>query len=335
MITNPTVYFIITERWNYHCPFCIRKNLDKTGQEVSLESFRYVSKMIQERFPDSFLVLTGGETHIHSSFVPIVKIAASFYKTVVITTNGSIPEKYLIELLPLLRKNVFIQLSLDGPEEIHDALRGKGAFKKCLLCMDALRQVSDHLIVSSTVTFSSLDSFSILAKELNSYSFKYLKISPEQVENPLSDKIIPSEVWNGFVDTILPLCHYHVRIKKLFDFSIMDRYLASKQDVDKKHFTFNCGFGKAKFYITPTLDVLPCSCLGEVVGNLLTDSFDCIIDRLNKIGEITPDTYSQCYSCKYSSICNGGCPGYSKKVFGKYNMGDIRCPLIRNTHEKH
>ena len=315
MNENPTIYFILTE--------------------VSVDDFRSVSLKVHKRFPDSLLVLTGGETHIHSSFFRIIDLASSIFKTVVVTTNGSMPDEFIDELLPFLRKNVYIQLSLDGPEDVHDALRGRGAFKNCVHCLDSLRVVSDHLIVSSTITFSTIDSYYALAEELNQYSFRYLKISPEQVGNPSVDKLIMPEVWNSFVDRVLPLCRFHVRIKKLFDFGIMDKYLARNVDPYNDHFTFNCGFGKAKFYITPTLDVLPCSCLSDVIGNLKTDSMDCIIDRLNCIGRIIPDINSLCHSCKYSCICNGGCPGYSKKVFGDYNRGDLRCPLLRDSYEKY
>ena len=197
----------------------------------------------------------------------------------------------------------------------------------------ALKDCSEHLIISTTIGLSNMKYVGQLAIALNQYSFRHWKVSPAQIQSPLNvTEDISSEEWNKLVDIILPLCYFRVHIKKMFDFDLFNKY--SKTNI-KMDCIYNCGFGKRKFYITTNFDILPCSCVKENVGNLFKDKIEVISERLTTIGTIVPDENSICVKCEYLKHCNGGCPGYSMKCFGVYNMGDIRCPKVREGYEKY
>ena len=69
----------------------------------------------------------------------------------------------------------------------------------------------------------------------------------------------------------------------------------------------------------------------KTIGNFITDNTEILLSKLENHCQLDPDEESICFSCKYKAICKGGCPGYSKKCFGKFNMGDLRCPLVKES----
>lgn len=322
------VYFILTEKCNYHCDFCIRRSIPPNFEhDITFEKFCKAVVCIHDMFPDSTLILTGGEPFLHPDYQRIVRFSTNLFDRVVITSNGSFDNDTADFLIPFLKTNLYIQISLDGTRIQHDRMRGEGAYNKVISSLENLKAASSHLALSSTVRKGQMDQVKQLAVNLNHFQFAYWKISPEQVGKPSLENIISSSEWNDFVMEILPLCHFRVHIKKMFAFNIWDYHL---QSLTKEAITYNnnCGWGKRKLYVLPNGDILACTCLNDRVGNIFTDSASCIIKNIQDTANIEVDKNSICYSCKYKPICNGGCPGYSQKVFGQKNMGDIRCPFV-------
>ncbi len=245
----------------------------------------------------------------------------------VLTSNGSF-STYTAELLKkYLSKNLWLQLSLDGPENEHDSIRGKGSFRKLTNNILYLKSVYSNIIISTTITNKTLKSSFHLADILNNYKFSFWKVCPEQVENPLSENLINSTVWNKFTKDILLHCAYPVRIKQYFNFELMD--YALEQGI--KPTIYNCGCGKTKIYIDSNGTLSLCSCMTFPLGNIFTTPISNWVEKWDKAGKIIPSNDSICKTCKYVTICNGGCLGYSLKVFGKMDMGDIRCPIVFNS----
>lgn len=334
MNSSHTIYFIITRKCNYACPFCIRENIELPSQDVSYEDFVKVIDILSSAFTKCNLVITGGEPFFNKHFFDMLEYASNKVSSITVTSNGSFDEASATRLMAYLSRNVNLQLSLDGPQEIHDSLRGIGSFDVVIKNINRLKEFSNKLVISTTVGRDNVEYIYGLANILNNLSFHHWKVSPVQLRDPKRiDEEISSTDWNQFVDAIIPLCYFRVTIKKMFDFELMEKNKDFKSDSNKC--IYNCGFGSRKFYITQNFNVLPCSCVNENVGNILTDDVADIKQRLTEIGNIVPNVDSVCYNCDYRHICNGGCPGYSLKCFGVTNMGDIRCPKVRSVYEKH
>ena len=329
---NKVIYFIITRRCNYHCSFCIRKNLERRGQDMSLVKAQQVLKKIQEALPNTVLVITGGEPLLHPDCEEFIRYSTKLFNKVLLTTNGSFAVQEREMLRPYLKKNLWIQFSLDGTELTHDSIRGKGAYKKTTENINKLNDVSEHILISSTFGIGNYRGAPELAKALNSFSFYRWKISMEIVQDPLNDKMIDISSWNNMVDLLLPLCHFRVRIQKYYDFRLMDNFL-NKYDPIKHKIITKCGSGLTTFVINPDFSATPCTCMNENIGNFYNDDTISLLEKLETHCQLPPTRESICYECKYSSICNGGCPGYSMKCFGQYNMGDIRCPLVKQHYK--
>ena len=317
---------MITDSCNCKCSFCSRNNLSLKKEEPKAADVEAALNKLSEEYSQSKLIITGGEPSLSGHFLEYVEYAMSLFRKVEIQSNATFSTSIGARLKYLINQNLYIQFSLDGTREYHDMIRGKGVFD-CVL--DNLRFFSDeyeHISLSMTITRDNRESALSLAKVLNNYRFRRLSVSIVQPINPLTEILLTKDEWNEFVDNLLPLCYYRVDVSKLYDFEMMDTFLQSGRDWNG--YT-NCGRGVSHFYISPQFEVLPCTCINESVGNLLIDELHELKERLESASKIKVSESSPCCKCRYLSICNGGCPGLSTKVFGAPNMGDIRCPIIR------
>jgi Fe-coproporphyrin III synthase len=122
-VTPVLAGYKITHKCNLsciHCPYWHRKGEDRgfAGTIATLEQLRRIGVRI--------IIFEGGEPLLwrdgNRSFADVVHEARRLFGSVCITTNGTLPWKHL----PLNRAWV----SLDGPREIHDAIRGDGVFDR-------------------------------------------------------------------------------------------------------------------------------------------------------------------------------------------------------------
>ena len=331
------IYFTLTKACNLACLHCIRSKIPNrvslTETEVmptdlAMESLDIISSF----YSKSTLVITGGEPTLYSDFFVILKKACAQFERVVLTSNGLFTNDTLNKLVLFSnnKKNFYIQISLDGDEYTHDQIRGKGSFEKvfrrvkelCNLCR------KNSISVSTTVNAINISSMFNLAFYLAKIPIQKWRLSPEQIfdKDLFVNRQISSLEWNRFVDAILPVCSFRVSIRKIFDFSLMDKLL----DVSNGEYVkCNCGFGKSKIYIYPDFSVLLCTCMPHLtVGNVLNDDIELINERMLAYKLVCLDE-SVCKTCKYLLICNGGCVGYSFHYQGKIGLGDIRCPKVQ------
>jgi MoaA/NifB/PqqE/SkfB family radical SAM enzyme len=128
--------FAITQHCNLRCPHCIRDDVT-TVQSLELGLMARVIDEARELFGDIVVSLTGGEPLIHEEFAEMVELFAERKVPYRFVSNGW----HLKRIIPLLDRYPAesIRLSLSGAtEEIHDAERGRGSFRRVLLSVALL-----------------------------------------------------------------------------------------------------------------------------------------------------------------------------------------------------
>ena len=317
------IYCMLTERCNLSCPICIRGT--KSNDVLSYDEFeRYVSPLAQM---SDMLVLTGGEPLCSPFFYDILNLASSKFKRVSVATNGTIPIK--LEKIRSL-KNVVFQFSLDGDRYTHNNIRGAQNYERTLSTINTFEQAKIDYCVSTTINKSNKDYLLGLIGDLRFLShMTYWKVSNMlPFGNATFQSVIDAQEWNRLVDYLFTVTPFKMRISKQFDFDIYDSIL-SNQNCDKCN--QNCGTCKSKFYLSPKLDVFPCTCMKDLIfGNLKQEGIDEIFSKeeFDKISNYKVKDDSACYNCKYLKLCNGGCIGMSKNFWGYLGGGDIRCPMV-------
>lgn len=123
--------FAITQHCNLRCPHCIRDDVT-TVQSLGLGLIARVIDEARALFGEVTVSLTGGEPLIHEEFAEMVELFAERGVPYRFVSNGW----HLKRIIPLLDRYPAesVRLSLSGAtEEVHDAERGRGSFRRVLL----------------------------------------------------------------------------------------------------------------------------------------------------------------------------------------------------------
>lgn len=145
--------FFVTRRCNARCPFCFylsrADNPDVGGRpELSLDEIRRVSASLGKLL---WVAFSGGEIFLRKDLVAIAEIFYEQNKPAIILfpTNGlltgTIKEKTEEILRKCPRSTIVVKLSLDGPEHLHDSIRGvAGAYRKTMETYQALGELLER-----------------------------------------------------------------------------------------------------------------------------------------------------------------------------------------------
>jgi MoaA/NifB/PqqE/SkfB family radical SAM enzyme len=127
----------------------------------------------------AFILIRGGEPFLFPGIIELLEYINSKGIDISIDTNGTKLEKYAADLVRI--GNMHITFSVDGPEEIHDKVRGvEGCYKKIeknIALLNELEKDSEHKI-SKSICFT-----------ISQYSYKGLGEMPDVARSMSIDTI--------------------------------------------------------------------------------------------------------------------------------------------------
>lgn len=262
-------------------------------KELAVEEYEKISKSIRV---SNILGISGGEPFLRNDLAEIVKVIYKNCSPLVVDlpTNGYFVESILKQTEDMAKycKNMVIdlQLSIDGPEEVHNEIRGlKDGFSKIREAykgLVALRSKYKNLRVKACVVYSHYNQdhmeelFDILDKD-----FKDLdRIVFSVVHGSVSNK----EAFDFDWDKYFKICgkiRQTVVAKSITDFhsifTIALRIAKNdflKEVLETKDMYKKCGAGKKVIVVNETGEVFPCEPLWHSVGNLRSSNYD--LDRI-------------------------------------------------------
>jgi len=286
------VIFFVTARCNANCKMCFYKdNMAQAAksQELTPEEYEKISRQIKLI---NILGISGGEPFIRNDLAEIVKIIYKNCSPVVVDlpTNGFFTESVLrqAEAIAGYCKDMVIdlQLSIDGPEKIHNEIRGlKDGFsrmKETYKGLVALKKQFKNLKVKACVVYSHYNQdyieelFSILDRDFPGLDRVVFSVVHGSVTN--------AEAFEFDWDKYFLLCH-KIRdnscVKSLSDFhslfTIALRIVKNdflKQILKTKDMYKICGAGRKVIAIGETGKVFPCEPLWQSVGDLRENDYD-------------------------------------------------------------
>lgn len=119
------VGWMLTTRCNKQCKYCDLWN----KKEVELDAGTVVFVIGQlSRLGTKFISFSGGEPLLRDDIREIIDCASAHKMYVKINSNGAL----FAQKAQMLKKLDEIRLSLDGPEEIQDELRGRGSYRETI-----------------------------------------------------------------------------------------------------------------------------------------------------------------------------------------------------------
>jgi MoaA/NifB/PqqE/SkfB family radical SAM enzyme len=239
------------------------------------------------------IIFSGGEPLLRDDIGEIIGYCRSKGIFTGLTSNGDLVERKINEIKKL---NV-LKLSLDGPEEIHDFLRGKGSFGRVMEAIEAAKKVGIPVKLNTTLTKYNIGCIDFLlakAEEL-SIQIKFQPVSHVHAPGRNIGNLLPET--SKHKETIGRLIYLKKRNPHIINSVSALKYLYTLPN-DKR---INCYAGRIICCIMPNGSVAPCSAIRDSF-----DSASCLSVRFRDAFDKLPSVYS-CKGCWCTSTLELNC----------------------------
>lgn len=315
-----TLVWEMTMGCNLRCKHCGSSCQNILEDELSVEEAWEVCKQIVDIKPE-WISLSGGEPLLRKDWAEITEYLKSNGIGVRMITNGTLITETVANKMKQSGLDL-VSLSIDGPQEIHDAIRGKGIFQKVLNSLKLLREAEMQIGVNTTVIKDNIDYLEEMYEIFVEQGVKSWQIQPGIPEGNLAehrDAVLNIEDIQRIVDFSYSKNlegKINIFLAETIGYyskqEIMSRMLAKKTN---KPIVFSgCNAGIRSLGILHNGDVVGCTSIrkrGFVEGNLRTRTLSEIWNdpeafawrrkmQVSDLGE-------KCSQCKYVKYCLGGC----------------------------
>lgn len=330
------VQWHLTENCNLRCKHCYQT--DRTeNPELNLSEMRDVIREVSEmlqgwaenydmHFSPSFN-LTGGEPFFRPDLFGIIgEIKKSGFEVNLLTNGTLVHQEHARRLAQLGVEGV--QVSIEGPEKVHDSIRGHGSFTQAL--WGIRNMVKAGLRVTLNMTLSKLNAYClketlILARSTGAGKFGFSRLVPAGRGRLLSREMLKPEEVKQLYQRL-----HSVKIKALELVSGDPVYTQStgiengiKGDSGCLAYG-GCAAGLSGITILPDGTITPCRRLPLPLGNVRTDSIrevwatssvlNALRDRSNYKGKCGAcPKWASCRGCRaiaYAYSAGKGRPDY-------------------------
>jgi MoaA/NifB/PqqE/SkfB family radical SAM enzyme len=308
--TPTDLIFFVTDRCNARCGHCFFRyaiDADSSGNSPNLEKIERISNSLRE--PLHSLVLTGGEPFLRHDLADICDIfrATNNVEMIVLPTNGLLVDQIVRQVEQICARNrasIYVQVSLDGLQEMHDAIRGvTGSFQRATATAKALHGLQEqyenlYVTLATTVSQRNVDELEMVAEfvcdELSlPHSFEVVRGTQFREYSMLDQEIAspsnPPDASNGPL-SLVELKRLYPRLKQIYRhntylvtaghplwtplvYAYRTRRFWHLIDVVGNRRPFRCPAGDSIGVIYPSGDVALCE-LTRPVGNLADANYD-------------------------------------------------------------
>lgn len=331
----------ITQACNLRCKHCYQpdyaNNNEFTFVELAQAFIQYkelidfFNKDVQtdDDIIAPILSFTGGEPFLREDFLDLLEIVSANIPTIAvcILSNGTLITLEIAKKLANL-KIERVQISLDGDEEIHDSIRGRGAFKKALNGIKNLTENGIEVSVSFTAHKQNYKLFK-----------KVVKIAKENKARMVwTDRLIPQ----GSGAELLLMDENETKdyVQMIADCKCAEETCAGPfkvgahralQFIGVHNDIYKCSAGKSGLCLMHNGDVYPCRRLPIKAGNIREKSLKEIFFENEILNSLrTSRMPKDCENCRYNQGCAGGLKCLSFAVFGNTSSKDPGCWLKSN-----
>jgi MoaA/NifB/PqqE/SkfB family radical SAM enzyme len=277
------VSWAITHKCNHHCGYCDIPDLE-TKELTTSQVFDIIDELYA--MGTKVIFFTGGEPLLRKDIERVIDYCKNKGLYVGISSNGDLVRKKIDDI----RKVDMLQLSFDGPKEIHDRQRGKGSYDSVIEAIRiAKKNKIESVVLNSTITrynYKFIDYILQIAKKYD------VKVSFEPVDYmPLGKKNVGIFLLRQ--ENRKKVFNYLIKKKK--EGSAIENTVAGLEyfrDYPTKE-KIDCGAFRISCVITPDGNLFPCSFLENKIK-----PYNCI-----EFGFKEAFTESKPITCE-SCLCN-------------------------------
>ena len=303
------VWVELTRACNLKCPYCGAPN---QGASSSLPAAQIAEMFQQFAQCGVFEVrLTGGEPTLHPEFSKIVDAAARIGLFVSVNSNGVLPDSDLgrFASLPI---GLYV-ISLDGPKQVHNALRPPDSYDKAVETVRVLIENGKRVRINAVLCQANRDCLAPFVVALESLGVEALTLVPLRPAG-LAKKTFDSMKLSR--DEYAAVLRQLGELRRSHNLEIAASYdLMSQGKIFNTpgHFAKRCVAGVEAACVGPGGDLRACILLDArpyVVGNLLREPFSQLWADDKRWGIFREESRlpTRCQTCGFfSTRCPGQC----------------------------
>ena len=271
----------ITERCNLSCSHCYQTgtytdemscpDIRNAGREIS-DAMNEWKEAYGMNFSPSFNV-TGGEPFLRTDLDAILSCISNHGFDIYLLTNGIFADEKRSRSLPGLGVKG-VQVSIEGPEPVHDSIRGSGSFQRAFR---GIRNLLDAgLTVTLNVTLSSLnagylDDIIELSHAWNVHRLGFSRLVPSGRGQGLLKEMLSTETVKDLYSRIFAL---DTGTLEVVTGDPIASQINGRSSVDLGTIpSGGCAAGVSGLTILPDGTMVPCRRLHIPIGNIRQDSF--------------------------------------------------------------
>ncbi len=318
----------ITDKCNLKCRHCYEEtnrdsaeNLLRSAEILNiLEQFRNFINILHMKGKVYF---TGGEPILNPMLYRYISKASSLNLCTMVLSNGTLIDQFRASELSKAGTRI-VQISIDGLEETHDFIRGKGSFRKALKGLDCCQNAGINTIVMTTLNrknMNELEGIIRLCIKHNIPRFSLGRLVPIGNGIELFEQVLTK---NELLKIFKKIQHFKKKFRNSIHISIHDPlWLTYKGHKN----SYGCSAGIRGICIIENGDIMPCRRLDMSIGNIRNNSFLEIWNSSCLKHFRTRDNYEgKCKNCKFLKKC-GGCRAIAKAICGSEYGEDPQCFL--------
>jgi len=341
-----------TQACTSNCLHCGFASNPPASNGLGTEETKRIADKIYD-FGVTYFGISGGEPLLRKDLPEIIGYAKKTGMNVSLITNGYFLDDKILDTL--VRNDVRVSLSVDGREEINDAIRGKGAYAKAVSAMEKTSKVGllDCLVATLTnidatrnnVSSEDMEQIIKLAEE---YGARWVVIHGfipfNNTKEHLAKAPSPQQyekIWNQVYDLRLKYkgkpevnvyCPFFARVAK-------QRGLPDFENWFNNFFLGRCSMAGKYMSVIENGDVIPCSFNDRIrLGNVQNTSLKQIWTEL-QTSELTvklrdrSNLKGKCGVCEFRENC-GGCRTRAEIYTGDLFASDPACAYIPKLFRK-
>lgn len=341
-----TLVWEMTMGCNLRCKHCASSCKERLEDELTEQEAMDVTRQIISMHPD-WISLSGGEPLLRSDWAEITKTLKEHHIGVRMITNGTLLDKTAAGKMKASGIDL-VSISIDGPEKIHDSIRGKGVYQKVREAFRNLQNEGVAFGVNTTIIKDNIDRLEEMYQEFIHFGVHSWQIQPGLPEGNLAKH--PDSVLN--MDDIKRMVEFSYAKNKEGTIKILLAETVgyySKMEtlsrmmalgVDSPVIWNGCNAGIRSLGILHNGNVVGCTSIRKknfVEGNLKECSLSAIWSdsesfkwrRRMKVSDLG-DT---CGTCRYGNVCLGGCSNVRLIMNGNLKTDNPICLYAKAMQE--
>lgn len=269
----------LTLRCNLRCKHCYVASSKDTS--LPLETVKKIFDQMQE-MQGLNVLLSGGEAMCHPNFWEINDMLPNYNLRFEMLSNGT-------RITPEVAKRLnvhHVQISLDGMEESHDFLRGKGTFKLAIAGIRNLIAAGKEVSISTMIHKRNINDFDAMKKMFDDFGIKQWLINQ------------PSPVgrWRENLESAVPI---EPAIEIMIEYG-------RGQGPHQSKTNRTCGSHICTIFTDGS--IFPCPLLDEKELRMGTIDETGLRKAWANYKGITIEELEECKNCEFLELCHGSPP---------------------------